>query len=58
MSKYLTIEDIARAIDNAKPLTAEQKAKLEELGRKMKETTYEERRAMRLKADEERGYCD
>ena len=50
--KHLTIEDIARAIDNAPKQTPEQKAKSEEFARKMKKISSEELQELRRKARE------
>lgn len=44
------------AIKNSKPLTPEQKAKMQEVSKKMKETAYEEHRAVRKIMDEENGH--
>ena len=58
MSTYLTKEQIVAALDNPKEISPELKEKLRELEKKMKPTSYEERREARMKADQERGYCD
>ncbi|MBR6532809.1 MAG: hypothetical protein IKT44_00045 [Clostridia bacterium] len=58
MSTYLTKEQIAAALDNPKKHSPEELKKAAELGKKMRASSYEERRASRMKMDEERGYCD
>ena len=53
---YLTREELEQALLHPKKMTPEQKEKMKEVGRKLKAASYEECRAARMKADEERGY--
>lgn len=55
MTDRLTIEDLAQAIANAPKQTPEQKAKGEELARKMKGISPKELQELRKKAEEEFG---
>ena len=53
---YLTRKELEQALLHPKKLSPEKKAKMEEVIRKLKATTYEERRAFRMKEAEKRGY--
>jgi hypothetical protein len=53
---YLTKEQLKKAVENAKPLTEEQKTKMTEVSKKIKVSSYEERRAYRLKQAEDNGH--
>ena len=58
MSTYLTEKDLFNAINNPQKHSPEELQKAAELGKKIKASSYEERRASRMKMDKERGYCD
>ena len=55
--RYLTEEELFRAIHHPKERTPEQLERARLLGEKMKSLSYEERRAIRMKLDEEDGHC-
>ncbi len=61
MSHYYTkqeLEDLARRIKEAPPLTEEQQARLNALGEKMRSLSSKEISAIRRKVEERDGYVE
>lgn len=54
---YITKEQLKKAVENARPLTEKQKKKMQKVAKKLKNSSYKERRAYRQKQAEKNGYC-
>ncbi len=53
----LSYEELLEALENTKPLTPEEKKKLEEVGKRALKRSPQEARELRRQMDKEDGFC-
>ena len=55
--RHISIEEMEKALENAPPLTPEERERMRELGEKLKKRSREESKAILDRLDAEDGYC-